>query len=50
MEAKTETQLPPHEVHSKLDDYEREQPRLMNQKKHMAILRNDHTHDPRTVQ
>ena len=33
-------QLPPREVHSEL---EREEQRLAKQKKHVAILRNDHT-------
>ena len=41
-EAKTE--LPPHEVHGKLDEYEREEQWLAKQRKHMAVLRNDHSH------
>ena len=43
IEAKTETQLPPHEIRSILDEYEGEKQRLVKQRKHMAVFRNDHT-------
>ena len=43
--AKTEakTQLRLHEVCSELDEHKREEQQLAKQRKHMAILRNDHT-------
>ena len=43
MEVKTEMQLPPREVCSKLNEYERKEQQLAKQRNHMAVLRNDHT-------
>ena len=37
------TQLPSREVRGKLNEYEREEQQLAKPRKHMAVLRNDHT-------
>ena len=45
MKVKTvKTQLPPHEVHDEVHEFDKEQQWLAKQRKCMIVLRNDHTH------
>ena len=37
-------QLPPHEVHDEVHEFDKEQQWLAKQRKCMIVLRNDHTH------